>query len=145
MNKNEIFKYMKTLARMHPRHRSRYSHTAYLHSTIPDPVQDRMIDRYVAKFYNREELKSQLLLWCGNPRCHFRVTLNRSLFNWFFDVSHCYSGRILTIYSLWAKENFLFHVYNHFIIFTIVFFQLARIIFFNIRLIWFVKYIELRS
>ena len=48
MNTNEIFKYMKTLARMHPRHRSRYSHTAYLHSTIPDPVQNRMIDRYLA-------------------------------------------------------------------------------------------------
>lgn len=36
---------MKTLARMHPRHRSRYSYTAYLHSTIPDPVQNRMIDK----------------------------------------------------------------------------------------------------
>lgn len=45
MNTNEIYKYMKTLARIHPRHRSRYSHTAYLHSTIPDPVQNRMIDR----------------------------------------------------------------------------------------------------
>ena len=50
MNTNEIFKYMKTLARMHPRHRSRYSYTAYLHSTIPDPVQNRMIDKYVANF-----------------------------------------------------------------------------------------------
>lgn len=48
MNTNEIFKYMKTLARIHPKHRSRYSHTAYIHSTSPDPVQNRMIDRCVA-------------------------------------------------------------------------------------------------
>ena len=39
---------MKTLARIHPKHRSRYSHTAYIHSTSPDPVQNRMIDRCVA-------------------------------------------------------------------------------------------------
>ena len=48
MNTNEIYKYMKTLARIHPKHRSRYSHTAYIHSTSPDPVQNRMIDRCVA-------------------------------------------------------------------------------------------------
>lgn len=48
INTNEIYKYMKTLARIHPKHRSRYSHTAYIHSTSPDPVQNRMIDRCVA-------------------------------------------------------------------------------------------------
>ncbi|XP_078365033.1 transmembrane prolyl 4-hydroxylase-like [Oculina patagonica] len=45
MDTSDIFKYMKTMERKHPRHRSRYSHTAWLHSTIPDPIQNRMIDR----------------------------------------------------------------------------------------------------
>lgn len=46
MNTNDIFKYLKTMERKHPKHRARYSHTAWLHSTIPDPIQNRMIDRY---------------------------------------------------------------------------------------------------
>jgi len=45
MNTNNIFKYLKTMERKHPKHRARYSHTAWLHSTIPDPIQNRMIDR----------------------------------------------------------------------------------------------------
>ena len=47
MNTNDIFKYLKTMERKHPKHRARYSHTAWLHSTIPDPIQNRMIDRYL--------------------------------------------------------------------------------------------------
>ncbi|PFX31382.1 Transmembrane prolyl 4-hydroxylase [Stylophora pistillata] len=47
MDANDIFKFMKTMARKHPRHRSRYSHTAWLHSTIPDPIQNNIIDRVV--------------------------------------------------------------------------------------------------
>ncbi|KAJ7360407.1 prolyl 4-hydroxylase [Desmophyllum pertusum] len=45
MDTNDIFKYVKTMERKHPKHRARYSHTAWLHSTIQDPIQNRMIDR----------------------------------------------------------------------------------------------------
>ena len=47
MLSNDILKYLKTMERKHPKHRARYSHTAWLHSTIPDPIQSNMIDRYV--------------------------------------------------------------------------------------------------
>ena len=47
MLSNDILKYLKTMERKHPKHRARYSHTAWLHSTVPDPIQSNMIDRYV--------------------------------------------------------------------------------------------------
>lgn len=50
MDTNDIFKYVKTMERKHPKHRARYSHTAWLHSTIQDPIQNRMIDRYTVQF-----------------------------------------------------------------------------------------------
>ncbi|KAM7450278.1 prolyl 4-hydroxylase [Porites harrisoni] len=45
MLSNDILKYLKTMERKHPKHRARYSHTAWLHSTVPDPIQSNMIDR----------------------------------------------------------------------------------------------------
>ena len=47
MDANDLFKFVKTMARKHPRHRSRYSHTAWLHSATPDPIQNKIIDRCV--------------------------------------------------------------------------------------------------
>ena len=43
MLSNDILKYLKTMERKHPKHRARYSHTAWLHSTVPDPIQSNMI------------------------------------------------------------------------------------------------------
>ncbi|RMX59582.1 hypothetical protein pdam_00003641 [Pocillopora damicornis] len=51
MDANDLFKFVKTMARKHPRHRSRYSHTAWLHSTTPDPIQNKIIDRFVTILY----------------------------------------------------------------------------------------------
>ncbi|XP_068679566.1 transmembrane prolyl 4-hydroxylase-like [Montipora foliosa] len=45
MNTNDIYKYLKTMSRKHPRHRSRYSYTAFLHRNEKDPLQNMMIDR----------------------------------------------------------------------------------------------------
>ena len=79
MDTSDIFKYMKTMERKHPRHRARYSHTAWLHSTIPDPIQNGMIDRYMAKL--RMEMNIALTrkhvnygcIRLGNPDSDFRT------------------------------------------------------------------------
>ncbi|XP_074616194.1 transmembrane prolyl 4-hydroxylase-like [Acropora palmata] len=45
INTNDIFKYLNTMAHKHPRHRSRYSYTAFLHRNELAPLQNMMIDR----------------------------------------------------------------------------------------------------
>lgn len=48
INTNDIFKYLNTMAHKHPRHRSRYSYTAFLHRNELAPLQNMMIDRYLS-------------------------------------------------------------------------------------------------
>ena len=87
---NDILKYLKTMERKHPKHRARYSHTAWLHSTVPDPIQSNMIDRYVVVsvyWLNRNNLWSNFrmtLTWKGRTK-QKQQTNGIERFDWFIE------------------------------------------------------------